>query len=158
LLRQFSKMDYLAHVTKDIADLIPTFLENRKSEAGALLLAIRARDLARIVDLGERMYAVGNPYGFRQITTFGRLIREAMAAGDINAVRNVVRTYDDYLARVQVVFVDAPVPRPQWTNPVIETKIPSDPRPLTGRATAEPAKQSRSSTAVVHSTRRSARR
>jgi hypothetical protein len=120
-------MDYLAHVTKDVADLIPTFLQNRKNEVSAILLAIEAVDLDLIVHLAERMYALGNPYGFRQITTFGRLIRDAMAEGDLATARDAVHSYHDYLAKVQVVLVDSPVPRPQWKSFVVETKVPSRP-------------------------------
>lgn len=152
-------MDYLAHVTKDIADLIPTFLGNRKNEAAALRLAIQARDCDQIVHLGERMYAVGNPYGFRQITTFGRLIRDAMAKGDLASVRDVVKSYDDYLAKVQVVLVDAPLPRPQWTGRVIQTRVPSEPRPLLMEGIGnEAGKKQRSPMPGVHDSARKTRR
>lgn len=109
-------MDYLAHVTKDIKDLIPEFLANREREPDALEAAVLMVDFPRLQHLGERMYALGNPYGFRQITTFGRTIREATAAEDVKAVENVISEYRDYLTKVQIVEVDAPVPRRLWNK------------------------------------------
>jgi hypothetical protein len=57
------------------------------------------------------MYALGNPYGFRQITTFGRFMREACAKKDRPAFQALIREYDSYLSKVTIVEVEAPVPR-----------------------------------------------
>ena len=57
------------------------------------------------------MYALGNPYGFRQITTFGRFMREACANKDRPAVHALIHDYETYLSKVTIVEVEAPMPR-----------------------------------------------
>ena len=110
-------MDLIAHVPRDLADLLPTFRQNRQQEVDSLKQALATADLQQIRELGERMYAVGNPYGFRQITTFGRQIRDACEAQDVGAIVNVIGQYETYLARVSVSVVDAAPTRVQWSVP-----------------------------------------
>jgi len=86
-------MDLVAHVPRDLADLVPTFRANREREVVLLRDAFERRDFQRVRQLGERMFSVGNPYGFRQITTFGRLIRDACEAEDSLIIANVVTAY-----------------------------------------------------------------
>lgn len=107
-------VDLRAFVSHDIADLIPPFLENRRRDIDALREAVRSRSSRRLEFLASRMYAAGNPYGFRQITTFGRLIREACASGRLEGVDKVIDEYERYLEVVEVEFVAAPPKRAQW--------------------------------------------
>jgi hypothetical protein len=104
-------VDLTAHVPKNILDLLSAFLPNRRADVGRLHSALAERDWVRLQDLAERMYAVGNPYGFRQITTFGRLMREACAEQDQAALKQLITAYSEYLSKVMVVEVDAPVVR-----------------------------------------------
>ena len=67
-----------------------------------------AHDWARIQDLAERMHAVGNPYGFRQITTLGRFMRQACFEQNVQALMDLINAYTQYLSRVAVIEVDVP--------------------------------------------------
>jgi hypothetical protein len=109
-------MDLTAFVPRDVADLIPGFLRNRQEEIGHLEEALASEDLATLVHLGERMYALGNPYGFRQITTFGRQLRDACAAQNLEPVGDLPGQYREYLSKVTIVQVDVPVIRSQWRD------------------------------------------
>ena len=93
---------FVAKVPKDLVDLVPTFLKNRKADATALEHALEAQDMARIRELAERIYALGVPYGFRQLTTLGREIQDAAKARDVGTLRTSIKAYSDYVARVQV--------------------------------------------------------
>ncbi len=104
-------MDLTAYVPQDITDLLSAFLPNRRAEVGLLRQALTKDDWPRLQHLAERMYALGNPYGFRQITTLGRFMREACAKKDRPAFEALIRDYDTYLSKVTIVEVDAPVPR-----------------------------------------------
>ena len=104
-------MDLTAYVPQDITDLLSAFLPNRRAEVGLLRQALVKDDWTRLQHLAERMYALGNPYGFRQITTLGRFMREACAKKDRPAFEALIRDYDTYLSKVTIVEVDAPVPR-----------------------------------------------
>ncbi len=104
-------MDLTAYVPLDITDLLSAFLPNRRAEVGLLRQALAKDDWTRLQHLAERMYALGNPYGFRQITTFGRFMREACAKKDRPAFEALIRDYETYLSKVTIVEVEAPVPR-----------------------------------------------
>lgn len=54
-----------------------SWVSQRQPRERPLRAALDARDVARLTDLAERMYALGNPYGFRKITTLGRQLRDA---------------------------------------------------------------------------------
>src|SRR5687768_11141059 len=79
------------------------------------------------------MFGVGNPFGFRQVTTFGRLLREACAREDFEAAGEIVNGYGQYLDQVQVSFVDAPPKRAQWEPRSIERRQESVPVPVERR-------------------------
>ena len=104
-------MALTAHVPQNIIDLLSTFLPNRRAEVGHLRQALEKDDWPRLQHLAERMYALGNPYGFRQITTFGRFMREACAKKDRAAFQALIREYEGYLSKVTIVEVEAPLPR-----------------------------------------------
>jgi hypothetical protein len=104
-------MDLTALVPKDILDLLSAFLPNRRADVARLRAALAADDWAQLQHLSERLYALGNPYGFRQITTFGRLMREACGPRDEKALERLIHAYAEYLSKVVVVEVDAPVTR-----------------------------------------------
>jgi hypothetical protein len=100
--------DLTAHVHRDIIDLLSAFLPNRRAEVAQIRNALAAGDWLRLRHIAERMYALGNPYGFAQITIIGRLLREACSARDRVAVNALIEKYDMYLSRVTIVEVDVP--------------------------------------------------
>jgi hypothetical protein len=67
--------ELIAYVHRDIIDLLSAFLPNRRAEVIQLRQALTRSDWVRLRQIAERMYALGNPYGFRHITTIGRAMR-----------------------------------------------------------------------------------
>lgn len=109
-------MDLVALVPADLSDLVAAYLQNRSQDLEQLKSALAAEDFATVLQMGERMYAVGNPYGFRQITTFGRQIREACALHDAVSIRQLVGHFEEYLGKVTIEVVPEPVPRIAWNQ------------------------------------------
>jgi hypothetical protein len=101
-----SFLELTALVPKDIADLLAAFLPNRRADVAQLRAALAEEDWARVRAIAERMYALGNPYGFRQITTLGRLMRTACAQRDAVELQRLTGAYAQYLASVIVVVVE----------------------------------------------------
>lgn len=110
-----------------MVDLLAAFLPNRRAEIKRLLQALASADWSELQNLAERMYAVGNPYGFRQITTFGRLLREACARKDEATVARLTTEYAVYLSEVTIVEVDAPVTRHKLSAASRRILLPSPP-------------------------------
>jgi HPt (histidine-containing phosphotransfer) domain-containing protein len=91
-------------VAKDLEDLIPVFMGNRKKELEALRVALAASDFDQLRQLGHRMKGVGNSYGFARISDFGKYVEDGARSGDRAALEAVLVQYRDYLAKVQITY------------------------------------------------------
>jgi HPt (histidine-containing phosphotransfer) domain-containing protein len=91
-------------VAKDLEDLIPTFMKNRKKELDALRVALAAADFEQLRQLGHRMKGVGVSYGFDQVSALGKSIEEGARRGDRALLETSIDQYSDYLARVRVSY------------------------------------------------------
>ena len=93
---------YKVKVARDLEDLIPVFMSNRKKELDTLRVALAAADFEQLRQLGHRMKGVGNSYGFDHVSTLGKYIEDGARSGDRAALDARIREYADYLARVQI--------------------------------------------------------
>jgi HPt (histidine-containing phosphotransfer) domain-containing protein len=85
-----------------IADLIPTYLANRKREVLELRAALAAHDLDRVRYLAHRMRGGGAAYGFPDITLLGRRIENTAHDGQPHQIESLIDEYDGYLRNVSV--------------------------------------------------------
>ena len=99
-----SESAYKVKVAKDLADLIPTFLSNRKKELEALRAALAAADFEQLRQLGHRMKGVGVSYGFERVSALGKNIEDGARSGDRALLDATIKEYGDYLGKVQVAF------------------------------------------------------
>ena len=99
-----SEDDYTVKVAKDIEDLIPVFMKNRRKELDALRVALAAADFEQLRQLGHRMKGVGNSYGFGRVSTLGKHIEEGARSGDRAALQASISEYGDYLSKVQIAY------------------------------------------------------
>ncbi|MGH8737510.1 MAG: Hpt domain-containing protein [Burkholderiales bacterium] len=95
---------YTVVIAKDLADLVPVFMSNRKKELEALRAALTASDFAQLRQLGHRMKGVGNSYGFRTVSDLGKKIEDGASSEDETVLNASIDVYADYLAHVTVVY------------------------------------------------------
>lgn len=95
---------YKVTVARDLEDLIPVFLGNRKKELQALRAALAAGDFEQLRQLGHRMKGVGNSYGFERVSSIGKEVEEGARSADRASLEACIASYEDYLARVQVAY------------------------------------------------------
>jgi HPt (histidine-containing phosphotransfer) domain-containing protein len=95
---------YKVTVAKDIADLIPVFMANRKKELDNLRAALAAADFEQIRQVGHRMRGVGNSYGFELVSSLGKEIEEGARSGDKDSLAAHIAAYSDYLSKVQIAY------------------------------------------------------
>jgi HPt (histidine-containing phosphotransfer) domain-containing protein len=95
---------YQVTVAKDLEDLIPTFMRNRKKEHEALRVALAAADFEQLRQLGHRMKGVGNSYGFTHVSTIGKEIEDGARSGDRAGLEARIGEYGTYLSRVQITY------------------------------------------------------
>ena len=98
------KEEFVVSVAKDLEDLIPVFMKNRRSELDALRAALAASDFEQLRQIGHRMKGVGNSYGFARVSDLGKRFEDGARAGNRAALEAAVAEYADYLERVRVVY------------------------------------------------------
>src|SRR2546421_11775329 len=89
-------------VARDLEDLIPVFMSNRKKELDTLRVALASADFEQLRQVGHRMKGVGNSYGFEHVSDLGKHIEEGARSGDRAALEARIAEYGEYLAKVQV--------------------------------------------------------
>jgi HPt (histidine-containing phosphotransfer) domain-containing protein len=88
---------------KEMADLVPGYMDRRRKDASAILAALGDRrfDVVRVT--GHRMKGTGAAYGLGFVTQAGAQMEKAADEGDQEAVRTCVLDLVDFLARVDIV-------------------------------------------------------
>ena len=94
----------LVTVPKDLEDLIPVFMSNRKKELDALRVALAAADFEQLRQLGHRMRGVGNSYGFAQVSDFGKHVEDGARSGDRALLESTIVRYNEFLSKVQITY------------------------------------------------------
>ena len=84
-----------------LEEMLPAFLESRRSELDALLDAVASNDLAAVRAIAHQMKDVGGPYGFAAISLIGADIDQAAQRPDKRRLLDLVQEYAGYLSRVR---------------------------------------------------------
>ena len=95
---------YHVTVAKDLEDLIPVFMSNRKKELDALRVALASADFEQLRQLGHRMKGVGNSYGFAQVSDIGKHVEDGARSGDRALLESTIARYGDFLSKVHIVY------------------------------------------------------
>jgi CheY-like chemotaxis protein len=82
------------------ADLVPAFLENRRKDAAAILMALDRRDFEVVRSLAHGMRGAGSSFGFPPITHIGTRLEEAAANQHAVLARELLGQLDAYLETV----------------------------------------------------------
>lgn len=96
--------NYKVTVARDLEDLIPVFMTNRRKELDTLKVALAAADFEQLRQLGHRMKGVGNSYGFDHVSTLGKYIEDGARSEDRGSIETRIAEYADYLAKVQITY------------------------------------------------------
>ncbi len=93
----------LVRANPKLADLIPGFLEDIRSEVIAMRHALDQGDFETVESLGHRMKGAGGSWGFQAITDIGAALEQAAENADADAARQWVGELSSYLDRVEIV-------------------------------------------------------
>jgi histidine phosphotransfer protein HptB len=89
-----------------LEELIPFFLEKRRTEIHAIESALAAGDLTAVRKIGHDLKGVGGSYGFDEISRLGLLIEQSAAQGDPSGAAAAVGKLRAYLDRLVVTYED----------------------------------------------------
>jgi histidine phosphotransfer protein HptB len=91
-------------ISRDLEDIVPTFLENRRKDLQTLRVAVGAQDFAILQTLGHRMKGDGGGYGFHAISTIGARLEAAAKQQDLPLCEQPIMELEDFLNRVTVLY------------------------------------------------------
>ena len=94
----------VVHIDKDLEDLIPEFLDNRRGDVESIRGAVASDDYETVRVLGHSMKGSGGGFGFDDITEIGAALEQAAKRKDETAIRDELEKLANYLARVEVVY------------------------------------------------------
>ena len=91
-------------VPRELQELMPAFLENRRKDGHALRVGLLSDDLEGLRLLGDRIKGASGSYGFVRIATIARLIELNAKRGNRAALHLLIAQYEEHVARVEVAF------------------------------------------------------
>jgi CheY-like chemotaxis protein/HPt (histidine-containing phosphotransfer) domain-containing protein len=93
-------------VSRDLEDLVPSFLESRGREISDMRNALLRGDFDTIRRHGHTMRGSGGGFGFDEISVIGEALETAAAASNVPVIQKRLEELSTYLQRVEVEFVD----------------------------------------------------
>lgn len=103
-LKSTSPTTWVVRPDPDLADLIPSFQENRKNELVALKGARAKGDYEFIRRMAHTWKGICRPYGFVHLETLSRSLEEAGEREDGGDVDQILNEMTDYMENVRVVY------------------------------------------------------
>jgi len=91
-------------IDKDLEDIVPVFLNNRRKDLQTLRTALAQQDFETIRTLGHRMRGDGGGYGFDAISRIGTAMESAAARRDSPVIQEQTQQLEEFLARVHVEY------------------------------------------------------
>jgi HPt (histidine-containing phosphotransfer) domain-containing protein len=94
----------IVHVDRDIADIVPGFLGNRRKDTASITEAVTRGDFETVRILGHSMKGSGGSYGFDAITDIGKRLEQAALAKYADEIKSLTAELSAYLDDVKVVY------------------------------------------------------
>jgi len=91
-------------IDKDLEDLIPGFLDNRRKDVRLLGEALSARKIESLKSIGHSLKGVGGGYGFHELSVIGAEIEKIAKTGETVGIEQLIHRMADYLDRIEIVF------------------------------------------------------
>lgn len=91
-------------ISRDLEDIVPIFLGNRKKDVRTLRDALLTQDFRTVQTLGHRMKGDGGGFGFDRITEIGGAMELAAKLADHSTIEQQIVQLEDFLSRVAVVY------------------------------------------------------
>lgn len=94
----------LVTIDKDIEEIVPTFLENRKKDIITLESAINQKDCKSIEVIAHKLAGNAGSYGFDELGSIGIIMESAAKDNNIDVINNQLSLMKNYLENLEVVY------------------------------------------------------
>ena len=96
----------VVHTDKNLADLVPGYLDNRRKDIPSMTQALKRGDYDMIKILAHSMKGSGGAYGFDAISDIGNALEQAAKHKDAEETAQWISELSVYLARLKIVYVE----------------------------------------------------
>jgi HPt (histidine-containing phosphotransfer) domain-containing protein len=96
--------DKVAHVSTELAELIPWFLDNRRKDIEAINTMLSTSDYKTLERLGHTLKGTCPGYGFDYLGRIGAQLETAAKAQDQDTIRRLNQDMKKYIEEVKVVY------------------------------------------------------
>ncbi|MCX8022677.1 MAG: Hpt domain-containing protein [Syntrophorhabdaceae bacterium] len=91
-------------IDKDLEDLIPIYLENRRKDIKTILSSLEKDDFETIRTLGHSMKGSGGGYGFDEISNIGKEIEMEAKKSNGEEIKRLLERLSWYLEHIEIVY------------------------------------------------------
>ncbi len=91
-------------IDRDIEELVPGYLKNRRLDIDKISEAIDKEDFDTVRVLGHAMKGNGKSYGFEEISNIGLTIENSGIQKQPEIIRNSLEKLLDYLNRLHITY------------------------------------------------------
>lgn len=89
---------------ESIKEIVPPFLENRRTDIQKLSMALESKDWELILSIAHNMKGSGVTFGFVKITELGLAIKQAAELQNIEQVSVQLGLFKDYLDNLRIEY------------------------------------------------------
>ncbi len=91
-------------IDRDIEELVPGYLKNRRVDIEKISKAIDQGDFETARILGHAMKGNGKSYGFEEISVIGLTIEKSGIQKKTETIRDALKKLLDYLDRIHITY------------------------------------------------------
>ena len=99
---------YLVKVDKDLEELIPGFVENRRKEISELGPLLAEKKFEDITKLAHKTKGSSGGYGFMELSAWAAELEKAAKAQDLQICLSCHQKMTEFIKDFEVVFVESP--------------------------------------------------
>ncbi len=92
-------------IDKDLEDLIPGFLENRKKDLTVLKSWAAQSQFAEVAKIAHRLKGTSGGYGFAEMSEIGFELETASKAENLSLVHQALERLGTHLNEIQVEYI-----------------------------------------------------
>jgi len=100
-------MTWIANPDPEIADLVPTFMQNRRVDLETLRDALLRKDFETIRRVAHTLKGICSPYGFAQLEMLAKRLEGAGIREELKEATDVLNEMQDFVENVQIIY-DSP--------------------------------------------------
>jgi HPt (histidine-containing phosphotransfer) domain-containing protein len=96
---------YQVQVEKEIKDLIPGFMANRKKDLISIQNYIDAANCDEISKIAHKIKGSSGGYGFHELSKVGAQMEEAAKKKDLDTIKNLFPSMKEMVESVDIQFI-----------------------------------------------------